>query len=83
MPCVEAFLAQEDGYRAEVLGTGLPLVSVEAGVTFGWAAITGSDGLNIGIDRYGASAPWQVLAEEYGLTPSAVADRVVDWLGER
>jgi transketolase len=49
-------------------------------VTFGWSAITGADGLNIGIDRFGASAPADVLAEQYGLTPGAVAERIRSWL---
>jgi transketolase len=83
MPCVEAFAAQDQDHRTAVLGTGLPVVSLEAGVTFGWSAITGIDGLNIGIDRFGASAPWRVLADEYGITPPAVADRIADWLRNR
>ncbi len=83
MPCVEAFFEQEAAYRNEVLGNGLPIASVEAAVTFGWAAVTGSDGLSIGIDEFGASAPAAVLAEKYGFTPAAVAGRVADWLGAR
>jgi transketolase len=80
LPCVEAFAEQTVDYRRLVLGEGLPVASVEAGATFGWQAITGRDGLRIGIDRYGASAPASVLAEEFGLTPDAVADRVERWL---
>jgi transketolase len=80
MPCVEAFLAQDGSYRQQVLGAGLPVIALEAGVTFGWAEITGSSGLAIGIDHFGASAPWKVLAAEYGFTPDAVADRLDEWL---
>ena len=80
MPCVDAFLEQGPEVRASILGTGLPVASVEAGVTYGWSEITGSDGLRIGIDHFGASAPWKILAEEFGLTPSAVADKVEAWL---
>lgn len=83
MPCVEAFLAQDGAYRREVLGHGLPRISLEAGTTFGWAEIVGSGGLRIGIDHYGASAPAEVIAEHYGFTPGAVADRIADWLGRR
>jgi transketolase len=80
MPCVGAFLEQSAAYRAETLGDGLPVASVEAGVTFGWSAITGTDGLNVGVDRFGASAPAGVLAEQYGLTPGAVAESIRRWL---
>ena len=80
MPCVEVFLDQDDEYRSEVLGTNLPTVSIEAGLTFGWERFTGPSGLRIGIDRFGMSAPADVIAEELGLTPEAVAGRVADWL---
>ena len=81
MPCIEVFLDQDDEYRSEVLGVNLPTVSIEAGVTFGWGRFTGLGGLNIGIDRFGMSAPADVIAEELGLTPEAVAGQIVDWLG--
>ena len=80
-PCREAFLEQDEAYRAEVLGNGIPVASLEAGVTFGWSDIVGSDGLSIGVDRFGASAPAAVLAEKYGLTPDAVAEQLRNWLG--
>ena len=83
LPCWEAFLDQEPGYRAEVLGEGVPIVSLEAGATFGWERITGADGLNLGIDHFGASAPAGVLAEQWGFTPAAVAGRVSEWLRAR
>ena len=76
MPCVEAFRRQGESYRREVLGDGLPQVSLEAATVFGWADIVGSDALRIGIDHFGASAPWEVLAEQYGFTPPAVAERI-------
>jgi transketolase len=81
MPCVEIFLDQDDEYRSDVLGTSLPTVSIEAGLTFGWDRFTGPDGLRIGIDRFGMSAPADVIAGELGLTPEAVAGRVADWYG--
>jgi transketolase len=54
---------------------------VEAASVFGWERIVGSDGLSIGIDRFGASAPAEVLAEKFGFTPEAVADKVRGFLG--
>ncbi len=63
-----------------MLGEGLPIASLEAASTFGWERITGSGGLNIGVDRFGASAPRAVIAEQLGLTPEGVAGRVREWL---
>lgn len=81
MPCREAFEIQDDAYKSSVLGDGIPRVSVEAGITFGWGDIIGSGGLAIGLDRFGASAPASVLAEKFGFTPEQVAARVSEWLG--
>ncbi len=81
MPCLEAFNEQDAAYRADVLGNGMPVASLEAGVTFGWGDIVGSDGLAIGIDRFGASAPAGVLAEKFGFTAPQVADKLNSWLG--
>jgi transketolase len=51
-------------------------VSIEAGRTEPWRAWVGPDGICIGVDRFGASAPWEVIAEQLGLTASQVAKRV-------
>ena len=80
MPCVELFLEQPEEYRREVLGDGLPIATLEAASTFGWSAVAGPDGLTIGIDRFGASAPAVRIAEELGFTPAAVAQRLTPWL---
>jgi len=81
LPCWEAFFAQDDDYRRSVLGEGLPRASLEAGTTFGWERLTAVCGLNLGIDRFGASAPAGRLAAEFGLTPEVVGERLRDWLG--
>ena len=83
LPCWEAFFAQEAAYRSEILGRGIPIVSIEAAGTFGWERITGTDGLNIGIDHFGASAPAEVIAEQWGFTPGKVAEQVRTWLADR
>ncbi len=80
IPSVEIFLSQDAAYLDEVLGTGLPVASIEAGVTTGWERFTGRDGLRIGIDHFGASAPADVIAKELGFTPDAVAGRIRAWL---
>jgi transketolase len=83
LPCWEAFFEQDPGYRAEVLGDGLPIASLEASATFGWERIVGAGGLTLGIDHFGASAPWSRIAEEWGFTPDAVTSSIVAWLESR
>ena len=73
MPCRERFLEQDDAYRETVLPTGVRRVSVEAAVTLGWERWIGQDGVAIGIDRYGASAPASVLADKFGFTAERIA----------
>jgi hypothetical protein len=53
---------------------------VEAARGIEWWRVAGRDGLVLGIDRFGASAPEKALAEEYGFTPAKVADRLERWL---
>jgi transketolase len=81
MPCCELFDAQEREHRRKVLPAGTAKVSIEAGVTRGWERYVGSDGLTIGLDDFGASAPAEVLAEQFGLTAEAVTGRVLEFLG--
>jgi transketolase len=77
MPCWELFEAQPDSYRDQVLPpTQHRRVSVEAGVTFGWREYIGDRGIAIGIDRYGASAPGEVVLEKLGITAAAVVEAV-------
>ena len=79
LPCWELFAAQDDGYRTEVLGDA-PRVAIEAAAGFGWERMVGGDGLILGIDRFGASAPDRVIAEKLGFTGPAVAARVREHL---
>ncbi|MBW2261574.1 MAG: transketolase [Deltaproteobacteria bacterium] len=79
MPSVELFTEQPAEYRLEVLPEVLPVVSLEAGTTTGWHRFTGRSGLAIGVDHFGASAPFKVLEERFGFTPEAVAGRVREW----
>ncbi len=75
MPSWERFAAQDAAYRNEVLPLEVPnRVSVEAGTTFGWERHVGIDGEAVGLDRFGASAPAEVLYEELGITTAAVVD---------
>lgn len=68
MPCQALFDAAAAGYRASVLPPTLARVAIEAGSTLGWGQYVGLDGVVIGLDRFGASAPYQTLYRELGLT---------------
>jgi transketolase len=68
MPSWPLFEEQSPDYRSSVLLPGVPKVSVEAGVTFGWSRYVGSGGASVGVDRFGASAPGPVVQRELGLT---------------
>ena len=81
MPCAELFLEQDAAYRAKVLPADLLKVSVEAGVTLGWERFTGSDGINIGIDQFGASAPAEQLYDYFGISAEAILLKITDKLG--
>ncbi|MDR7103414.1 transketolase [Croceicoccus sp. BE223] len=76
MPCTELFDAQDAAYRADILPAGVLTVSIEAGSTLGWQRYTGRDGLNIGLDRFGASAPAEVLFERFGFTVDAIVPQI-------
>jgi transketolase len=73
LPCFSRFERQPADYREAVLPTACERrVSIEAGVTFGWRAFVGTRGRMVGIDRFGASAPGNVLMEEFGMTKAAI-----------
>jgi transketolase len=80
MPCTELFDTQDAAYKADLLPQDALLVSIEAGVTQGWERYTGLNGLNIGIDRFGASAPAGDLFAKFGLTPEAVVPQILSKL---
>jgi transketolase len=73
MPSVDAFESQDDAYRAAVLGSGIPTVAVEAAVTAGWYKY--ADAV-VGIDRFGESAPADLLFKEFGFTVENVVKAV-------
>jgi transketolase len=81
MPCVEVFLAQDAAYRATVLPPGVPRLSVEAGVTWFWRGVVGDNGVALGIDTFGESAPAADLYRHFGLTPADIAARARALLG--
>jgi transketolase len=84
MPCWELFEAQPLAYRQQVLPPQIRArVAIEAGATLAWGRYVGLDGVVIGLDRFGASAPAKVLFEQFGLTAEAVVTAVRKLLAER
>ena len=83
MPAPQLFMRQDAAWRDTVLPRGGRRVSIEAGCTEGWHRVIGADGLAIGIDRYGESAPAPDLAKHFGLTGEAIAQRVLAWVRGR
>ncbi|MDH4399272.1 transketolase [Sphingorhabdus sp.] len=80
MPSWERFDAQPAAYKSELLPTDVLRVSIEAGTTMGWERYVG-DGLRIGIDSFGASAPIDALYDHFGLTADTITPQIVARLG--
>jgi transketolase len=78
MPCWEIFEAQDDAYKASIVGGNLgKRVSIEAAVSFGWHRWIGPDGIAISMETFGESAPMSDLAAEFGFTVDAILDRLL------
>nr|MDA3886441.1 transketolase [Candidatus Delongbacteria bacterium] len=81
IPSWEIFEEQDEEYKNSVLSPEIrKRVSIEAGVTFGWCKYTGSNGLNIGVDKFGSSAPGDVVMDEYGFSVDKVYNRIKEYL---
>jgi transketolase len=80
VPCLQCFEAQPAEYQRQVIPPGHRVCAVEAARGLEWWRHVGRDGLVVGIDRFGASAPEKALAEEYGFTPARIGERIERWL---
>ena len=80
MPSMELFRNQDKAYKDQVLPRNIKKVSLEMASTFGWAEWTGLDGLNIGIDSFGASGKGEEVMEAFGFTKEKIASRIKDFL---
>ncbi len=74
MPSFAVFEEQDDAYKMSIFPHGVPKISVEAGATMGWWKYIGRDGIAVGLDRFGASAPGPVAMEKLGISVSVVVD---------
>ena len=80
MPSWSHFDAQEASYRADLLPAATLKVSIEAGTTLGWERYVGAEGLAIGLDRFGASAPGDHVFRRFGFTAEAIVPRILERL---
>ncbi|MBN2789260.1 MAG: transketolase [Candidatus Delongbacteria bacterium] len=83
IPSWDIFEEQDCEYKRSVLLSDIQKrISIETGVTFGWCRYTGNKGLNIGVDQFGASAPGDVVLDEYGFTVEKVYHRIKEYLNK-
>lgn len=77
IPSFDAFNRQSDAYKAEILGNAKVNVGVEAAIRMGWDQFIGTDGIFIGMDGFGASAPMEELYKHFGITAENLVNQVV------
>ncbi|MDB5456330.1 MAG: transketolase, partial [Caulobacter sp.] len=75
-PCWELFEQQDAAYRQAVIGDAPVRIAVEAAIKQGWERFIGEDGIFVGMSGFGASAPYERLYKEFGITAEAVAAKV-------
>ncbi len=81
VPSFEMFARQDDAYRASVIGNAKVKIAVEAAVRQGWDSLIGNDGIFIGMNSFGASAPYKELYAHFGITAEAVVEKALNRLG--
>jgi len=77
LPCWNLFDAQPVAYREAVLPPEVPMLAIEAGVSLGWRPYVGPGIEVIGVDRFGASAPGEIVLREYGFSVDHVTQRAL------
>ena len=83
MPCMEIFNKQSENYKNSLIPKrGCLKVTMEAGVRHGWEKFAGINGLSIGLDHYGSSAPGKDLANMFGFTPEKVENNIREHLNK-
>jgi transketolase len=80
VPCLELFLEQHKEYREQVIPGKALKVALEAGRGALWRQLVGSEGLIIGMEGFGASAPDKMLVKEFGFTGEQVAEKIIAYI---
>ncbi len=81
VPALGLFLDQDRDYRLSVIPEGVPTFGLTAGLPSTLREVVGPWGTVVGLDRFGASAPYKVLDEKFGFTPDAVLEKVKAFIG--
>ncbi|MCC2625079.1 MAG: tkt [Burkholderiales bacterium] len=81
MPSTSVFDKQEATYKQQVIPNNAKIIAIEAGVTDIWHKYVGINGLVIGLDRFGESAPAKDLFNHFGFTPEKILERINQFLG--
>ena len=81
MPSHELFDAQDSEYKERVLPRGVKRISIEAGHPMSWQRWVGSDGVALGINRFGASAPYKEIYEHLGITVDKLVETAKTLIG--
>ncbi|MBI5250432.1 MAG: transketolase [Desulfomonile tiedjei] len=83
LPSWNLFAEQSAAYREQIFPHGIPIVVIEAGVSLGWKPYVGTGVEVVGVDRFGASAPGEVVMNEYGFTVENICNRVLHALNKK
>ena len=82
MPCQELFEKQSKEYKEKVIEKNSKKISIEAGSIYGWEKYVGADGMSLGINSFGKSAPGKKLYEDFNLTSDDVVKIAKKMLGK-
>ncbi len=83
VPCFELLFAAPEATRRATIGDAPVKIAVEAAVRQGWDAIIGTDGIFVGMNDFGASAPFKELYKQFGITAEKIAEAALSRLGKR
>jgi len=83
MPSHELFARQDQAYRDSVLPKGVKRIAMEAAHPMSWYRWVGDDGVIIGIDRFGASAPAATIYEHLGITVARMVEAAKKLVGKK
>jgi transketolase len=76
LPCWNLFHRQPVEYRERVLPPDIPILAIEAGVSLGWTSYVGPQIAVVAVDRFGASAPGEIVMDHYGFNVENVCQHV-------
>jgi len=83
IPCWELFEKQSESYKNDILTVSCKKrISIEAGTTLGWEKFVGKDGLKIGVDNFGLSAPGNDVAQHFNFTKEDIKNQIKEYLSE-